>query len=259
MGPTTDTASLSVQQFYDELADDYDRMTGFEKRFVQEGPFFRLLVDTHMLKTAVDAGSGTGFHALLLAQLGVRVTAVDLSGNMLARLREHAAEMGLPVATLQAPFAELPAHVKEPVDAVVCLGNSLAHLPSPEELARALESFARITRPGGILFAQLMNYERILSSRTRVLSVREESGTVFVRFYDFLGETIRFNVMRILRAATKPEAEISSMMLRPVLLEELRRHLEESGFTNVRAYGSVAMEEYAPADSRDLVVLARRS
>jgi ubiquinone/menaquinone biosynthesis C-methylase UbiE len=70
---------LTVAKFYDALAPDYDTMTGFQKRFVHEKPFFRLLVEKYKIRTVLDAGCGTGFHSLLLAQLGVQVTAIDVS------------------------------------------------------------------------------------------------------------------------------------------------------------------------------------
>ena len=37
----------------------------------------------------LDVGAGTGFLSLAAARLGHRVTALDLSEGMLARLREH--------------------------------------------------------------------------------------------------------------------------------------------------------------------------
>src|SRR5262245_7289829 len=42
----------------------------------------------------LDAGTGTGFLALLLAELGHRVTGVDLSAGMLSKAREKAAGLG---------------------------------------------------------------------------------------------------------------------------------------------------------------------
>ena len=97
-------ASTDIPAFYDSLAPDYDDMTGFGKRFVHEKPFFRLLVENHRIGTALDAGCGTGFHSLLLAQLGVRVTAVDVSAEMLDRLERHGREMGLPVNRVRSDF-----------------------------------------------------------------------------------------------------------------------------------------------------------
>ena len=125
----------SVEEFYDRLAPDYDAMTTFEKRFVQEGPFFRLLVQRYHIASALDAGCGTGFHSIVLSSLGVSVTAVDISARMLLELQRHMTGLGRDVRTVQAQFADLPAHITERFDAVFCMGNTLAHLRTREEPA----------------------------------------------------------------------------------------------------------------------------
>src|SRR5512134_2992369 len=98
MGQTTEIGAASVEtveSFYDRLAADYDAMTTFEKRFVQEEPFFKLLAQRHRIASALDAGSGTGFHSIVLARLGVAVTAVDISSRMLDELSRHTRQLGL--------------------------------------------------------------------------------------------------------------------------------------------------------------------
>ena len=58
-------------------------------------------------------------------------------------------------------------------DAVVCLGNSFAHLPdsdgSQAQHRRALRNFADAVKPGGILLIDHRNYDAII-----------DTGTVFV-------------------------------------------------------------------------------
>ena len=69
--------------FYDRLAPEYDLMTGFEKRIATEASLFKKLVDRYAIHSALDAGSGTGYHSVVLAQLGVNVTALDISREAL--------------------------------------------------------------------------------------------------------------------------------------------------------------------------------
>jgi SAM-dependent methyltransferase len=64
----------------------------------------------------LDAGAGTGFLSLSAARLGHRVTALDLSAGMLARLREAAAGEGLDVEVVEAGAEQPP---PGPFDAVV--------------------------------------------------------------------------------------------------------------------------------------------
>jgi ubiquinone/menaquinone biosynthesis C-methylase UbiE len=80
----------SPEQFYDSLADEYDEMTGMEARFAKERPVFQSLVRKYNLTTTLDAGSGTGFHSILLAQLGLQITATDISEHMLRATQKNA-------------------------------------------------------------------------------------------------------------------------------------------------------------------------
>ncbi len=248
-----------VSSFYDGLATDYDLMTGFEKRFVRERPFFRHLVGRDGIGTALDAGCGTGFHSLLLAQLGVKVTAVDISKKMLARLSTHAHAMHLPVSVVHSSFQDLDANVHGTFDALFSLGNSLAHLLSREELSCVLKNFARVLRPGGKLYLQNLNYDRVLQTRDRVQNVTEQDGVTFVRFYDYLPDRIRFNVLVLRRGADGIDSELHGVDIRPLTRSELVKELAQAKFSAVAAYGGISMEEFHPESSKDLLIQATNS
>lgn len=245
----------TVESFYDRLAPDYDAMTTFEKRFVQEGPFFRLLVQRYHVASALDAGCGTGFHSIVLASLGVSVTAVDVSARMLRELEGHMNGLGYDIRTVQAQFADLPARITERLDAVFCMGNTLAHLRSKQELGGALQVFSHLLVPGGIFFAQVLNYDRILSERPEIQNLRETPQGTFTRSYEYSGDSIRFTIRK--RPPGAGEEHAQSVELRPLLSGEFGALLAQAGFKEVNAFGSIAMEPFDPAVSRDLVVLAR--
>ncbi|HMK39799.1 MAG TPA: methyltransferase domain-containing protein [Bacteroidota bacterium] len=252
------TRRHTVEEFYDRLAPDYDAMTTFEKRFIQEEPFFRLLVRRYRIASAVDAGCGTGFHTILLARLGVRVTAVDISARMLDELARHTAGLGLDIRTARAPLIGLSTAVGGSSDALFCMGNTLAHLLTQEELRTVLEEFARALAPEGILFIQLLNYDRILGTRPAIQSIKETEQGTFIRSYEYTGETIQFTIRKNSSGQGGKE-QIHSVTLRPVLSAELTSLLEATGFSEVHTFGSAAMEAYDPMTSKDLVVLARRT
>jgi SAM-dependent methyltransferase len=257
MAQMTDQASTDpVACFYDRLSRDYDRMTGFEKRFVSEKPFFRILLDRYGFRTAIDAGAGTGFHSLLLSQLGVRVTAIDVSKEMLAGVRRHAAQMGLNVDTLESSFQSLPDHLAELKDAVFCLGNSLAHLLDVHDLELSIRNFARVLEPGGLLFVQILNYERILERRERVMNVKEEGDALFVRFYEYEDRLIRFNVLKLTRNPGGWTSTIETIKLLPWMRGDVLSAVAGAGFAEPRVYGGISMEPFDPGVSKDLVILA---
>ncbi|HTY59701.1 MAG TPA: class I SAM-dependent methyltransferase [Bacteroidota bacterium] len=253
--------TLDASAFYNSLAPDYDGMTGFAKRFAHEKPFFRLLVENRGIRTALDAGSGTGFHSLLLAGLGVRVTAVDVSGEMLDRLEVHSREMALDVRRVRSDFAGLGDLLTGPYDAVFCMGNTLPHLQSETEIRETLSTFATLLPPGGLLFLQVLNYERILALHERVQGARESGGITTVRFYDLdaQGRKILFNILRLEKKEEKIGTALITIPLLPLTHSGMMSMLEESGFSKVASYGSIAMEPFDPAESKDLVILATTS
>lgn len=247
---------MDIAGFYDRLSGDYDRMTGFEQRFVRERPFIKLLVDRHRITRAVDAGTGTGFHAILLARLGVHVTAIDIAPAMVAALRDRAAREELAITGLVGAFEDLPSLVAQPQDAVLSMGNTLAHMASFDELAGTLGAFRQVLRPGGLVFIQMLNYKRILAAKEKVLAEKIEDGIRFVRWYDYEGSRIRFHITREHVDGTVP-AETQSLDLMPFTDDDLRIAARRAGLAEIRTLGSIALEEFDEDRSRDCVLLAR--
>ncbi len=248
-----------VADFYNALAPDYDAMTGFEQRVVTDRPFFRLIVERYGIKRAVDAGCGTGFHSFLLAQLGVAVTAVDISDVMLRKLSERAAASDVQIRTIRAEFGLLASVVAEKYDAVFCLGNTLAHLETDEALHSALTNFAAVLAPGALLFVQLVNFERLLTSQQRIQSVRERAGKIFVRFYDFEPTHIRFNILTLERHEGALTHRLQSISLRPIRVRELLDLMQRCGFAEPALFGGISLDEFDPAKSSDIVLVARKT
>ena len=253
---TPEPLLADATQFYDNLAEDYDTMTGFEKRFIHEKPFFNLLMRRFGITTALDAGAGTGFHSLLLAQLGAHMTAMDVSSKMLEHVKAHAKDLHIKIDLVESNFQDMPHRVNKKFDAVLCMGNSLPHLLTYQELAQSLKNFSSVLRPGGILFLQLLNYARILTSRERVQSVKEARGMTFVRFYEFHEKFVVFNILRLKKEEGRLVHKLDSVKLRPILKPELTSALHEAGFDDLRIHGSIALDDFCEQTSKDLVVLA---
>lgn len=253
----TSSVEHSVEVFYDQLAPDYDRMTGFEGRFIREGPFFKALIEHHHINTVLDAGCGTGFHSILLARLGAKVTAVDLSAVMLERLRDRAAREHLSITTSRSSFQELHQQVRTRFDGIFCMGNALAHLLTTDDLRLVMQNFSCLLNPRGLLVLQVLNFERILTLRPRVISVKTDGGMVFTRYYEYEDPLIRFNIAKSTEGNAKPDV-VSTTTLRPVLWSELSAMLVDTGFEHIGCFGAICMTEYEAATSQDLVVLASR-
>ncbi len=98
----------------------------------------------------LDVGGGTGGFAVPVADLGHHVTVVDPSPDALATLGLRAEESGVAdrVTAVQGGVADLDGLVPEAsMDVVLCHGV----LEIVEDPAAALDTLARVLRPGGTL------------------------------------------------------------------------------------------------------------
>lgn len=103
--------------------------------------------------TILDAGCGTGEHALLLAALGYRVLGIDLAAEAIARARAKAAARGLPASFAvhdALDLGPLVARFGRAFDAALDVG--LFHTLSDDDRPRYADSLASAVRPGGRAF-----------------------------------------------------------------------------------------------------------
>jgi 2-polyprenyl-6-hydroxyphenyl methylase / 3-demethylubiquinone-9 3-methyltransferase len=100
----------------------------------------------------LDIGCGGGLLAEPLSRLGADVTGIDPAEASIAVARAHAQDMGLPIVYL-ASTAEDIADSGERFDVVIA-SEVLEHVPQPQAM---MKTMARLTRPGGLVFASTLN------------------------------------------------------------------------------------------------------
>ena len=130
-----------IRSFWDADAASYDLIPGHYPQTPAQWAAWRGALEP-LLPPApsrvLDVGAGTGFLRLVVAGLGHAVTAVDLSGQMLARLTAKATAQHLAVTAIQAGADEVP---RERFD-VVMSRHLLWTLPDPEGALRAWRTAA---------------------------------------------------------------------------------------------------------------------
>src|SRR5512139_3622802 len=124
-----------VNAMYDSLSSDYDRFVNWQNRLSLELPFIIRQLQQVIARSILDAATGTGMHAIALAQLGYYATGADISSGMVDKARMNASSAGVQVQFEISGFGGMAATFgAHSFDAVLCLGNSLPHLLSAADL-----------------------------------------------------------------------------------------------------------------------------
>lgn len=254
---------------YNTFSDDYDRFVNWKNRLGFELPFIEKTISLASRETGklavLDAACGTGMHAIALAKLGFSVSGADLFPEMIARAKENAAREGVKVHFEPAGFGSLEKTFGSgKMDALLCLGNSLPHVEGIAGLENAIRDFAAVLHPGGILLLQSRNFDKVLQEKMRWMDpqAHREDGRewIFIRFYDFDPDGyIQFNILTLYREdAGGWQQTLRTTTLYPVLQADLEPVLQQTGFKNIRLYGSMDGSDYDLTRSENLIVTGVR-
>lgn len=190
------------------------------------------------VKRVLDCSIGTGQMTLALAKMGYQVTGTDISAAMLANCRENAVERGLDVTVRQCDFRKLSSGFEagETFDCVMSTGNSLPHVTN-EEVAQTLREMDKLVRPGGYLYLDNRNWDKILREHQRFYFYQPMKGKTGERInltqvWDYnLDGTLTFHLLYTFeRDGRLYKKEVSSIYSYPLPRKFLEQQLEELGY-----------------------------
>jgi hypothetical protein len=181
---------------------------------------------------------------------------------MIERARLNAISAGVPAWFEVVGFGELrQVFGEQSFDALLCLGNSLPHLLSAEELNAALSDFAACLKPGGMLLIQNRNFDFVCRHQARWMEPQSHSEPggewIFQRFYDFDPDgLLTFHLVTLKRSGSEPWSQtVVSSRLRPILQADLLQALSRHGFGQHSSYGNMNGDPFDPEQSGNLVVV----
>jgi len=257
-------------RFYDALGAGYDAIIDWESRLRRESPFFRDVFARHDTKSVLDTACGTGEHAWLFASWELRVAATDISEEMLEVAAKKGTEpfsadvCGKRLRPLfrQAAFGVTYEALHEAFDAVTCLGNSFPHILTDDLAHRTAEDFAKLTRPGGVLIIQQLNYEamrlngeRFMGPQSRTIDGRENLS---LRILDLDRDPVRFTIVQMTRTDSGWERWAWETLHRARTEAEMAALLREAEFSQVQCFGDFGKAAFDAASSDQMLVVATR-
>lgn len=247
----TITSDLYKTEYRPSFAQKWDELIGWDGRADGEGGFFEKLLREHGCERVLDAATGTGYHAVTLAEAGFDVVATDGAHTMLDQTRRNMEAHRVSFPTYIADWRHLDAEVPGTYDALLCLGNAFTHLRSQEDRRQAMAQFYEVLEPGGLLIIDQRNYDVIL-----------DEGYQSKHRYYYVGEGVNAYPEEITDEVVRfryefPDGEVHHLSLFPIRAEALLDHVRGSGFGEVVSYGDFSAD-YDPAETDFIVHVARK-
>jgi ubiquinone/menaquinone biosynthesis C-methylase UbiE len=230
-------------------------MTGYENALKSRRDLYKKFI-TGDMKTAADLGCGTGLDSIALTQNGLTVTGFDISAGMIEKAKEKGVELNLNIEFYNYSLDNIPGKFANMYSFAVSMGNTLANL-NKKGIRQAIKNCYRMLQPGGKFLLQILNYEKILKTKERIVNITQEKEKNYVRFYDFCGDEINFNILSFDTSELKNK-HLNTTKLYPYNRHELTELLSETQFKDIECFGSLAKEKFDNEKSRDIVIQAAK-
>jgi SAM-dependent methyltransferase len=244
---------LNNQEFFDELSTRYDSMIPFEKALERKEEIFKNLLKAN-INTVADIGCGTGSDSLALARLGYKVTSFDPAAEMLNILKLNEQSFKLNVDSHQFGAAQIPDDFNNKFDVVISFGNSFANIPTNEFESSVYKGFS-LLKDKGELYIQILNYEKILKEKERIVNITTGDDNYFIRFYDFRENLVVFNILHFDKTNPADHHLISTKIF-PHSTDDFEKAMKKAGFITVNFFGSFKFTSFDPQKSNDLIIIA---
>jgi 2-polyprenyl-3-methyl-5-hydroxy-6-metoxy-1,4-benzoquinol methylase len=173
----------------------------------------------------LDLGAGLGLQTIPLVRLGYLTTAIDASEELLSELSSVCPEAN----AVHGDLLDADTLAPGAYDVVVCMGDTLTHLPSREDVARLLASVRRKLSPHGTLALTFRDYaSRVREATDRFILVRAGAERILTCCLDYGPEHVqvtdivheRSGAGWALRASAYPKLRLS----REWVTEQLERN-----------------------------------
>jgi 2-polyprenyl-3-methyl-5-hydroxy-6-metoxy-1,4-benzoquinol methylase len=247
----------SLEKQFAEIALVYDRM--FLRDLEADRNMLVTLFERYGAKTALDCACGTGVHTEILAREGFQVVGSDASDHMLEVARSKMSAAGLTVDLYKSSWRELPEVVPGRYDAVICMGNSLAHEPDGEAVVESLTGMYAMLNEGGVLLISNTNADRQLAERIGLEVVEPELECFLLNVRDYGASKTTSRYFFIDTVSGEPSMRYFKFELLNLTVAIMESCLRLAGIDNYKLYGEKDFTPYSQYESERLILIALKS
>lgn len=179
---------------------------------------------------AIDLGCGSGFQSVALAALDFDVTAVDFNQTLLEELKIRDT-CGV-IEVIQSDILD-PANYsgKAPFELVVCMGDTLPHLPSEQAAAGFLSNVRDILEPGGNLILSFRDTSAELTGVNRFIPVQQDQDKIMTVFLEYERDHIFVHDLIYKREGDTWNFQKSVYKKLRLSADNIKAHLEKESFS----------------------------
>ncbi|MBN2751651.1 MAG: methyltransferase domain-containing protein [Rhodospirillaceae bacterium] len=182
---------------------------------------------------AFDLGSGPGFQAIALAELGfTQVIAVDLSPTLLTELEHH--KQGHAIETREADLVATLAHAApESTDMIVCMGDTLTPLESRAEVTRLFAHATSVLAAGGTFVLTYRDLSAEVTGTDRFIPVASDANRHLTCFLEYAPDTVMVHDLLHEREGEQWSFRASAYRKLRLPVDWVATELRAAGFTRV--------------------------
>ena len=230
---------------YDVLMDDvdYDAWANYYLELIR-----RLGVEP---RTLCDCACGTGSMSVRFAGRGLRVTGVDLSGDMLELARRKALEHGVQVMFVRQDMCALA--LPRPVDALVCGCDGVNYLLDDDRLRAFFTRARESLKPGGALAFDISSPSKLRDTLGNNFfgEDREDVAYLWSNRFDEAARTVTMDLTFFTRERDGRYRRFDELHVQKAHTpEHLLALLGECGFRQAQAFGDRRFDAPAPDEAR---------
>ena len=182
----------TVRDHYDKfLGEVYSWIIGdFDTAYQKNVELFAALaLEPAQGAIAVDLGCGPGCQSIPLAELGFDVLAIDFCQELVDELGAHTSAADIKVVCDD--VLNFQEHLSQPADLIVCMGDTLVHLPDQSSVASLLEKIGESLRPGGRFIYAIRDYiDYVPTGPDRFIPIRSNDERIFTCFLDYQDDVV---------------------------------------------------------------------
>jgi len=192
----------------------------------------------------LDVGCATGELCRALAELGYPVVGVEPDREMVAQAKILSnGDIPFYPVGMESVASHFP---ESSFTAVLCLGNTLAHLPDSAAMNRFFTDVARLLVPGGRFLFQIVNFDRLSPDHLPGFPVIERTDIRFSQQYKWTENYTALRFITTLENLSDHSSQTGECRLFPAKKADISNTLLTSGFSNQKWFGSYKGDPFTP-------------